>query len=196
MKIAVAHPFHRFSTKIHAAKRSVPALRQQALHVVGIQLLSWGWQDYRAKSRGGTDAGGHQWRKLADGTIQAKAAKKFGGNKLSLYLAQAKEARKGRATTARGKTRPSVGAVAIGIDTGRLIRSLDYKFKSQDTEFRVSTKSVTVGVGSTILYAPHFDAKRPIFGPGFLTPSRRKTVQNKFASAYDRGLKLFGGSTL
>lgn len=82
----------------------------------------------------------------------------------------------------------------IGLDTGRLLASLTFgvpelaKSKpskidgGQPTNAKLDVSATGITVGTTMEYAEHFDAKRPIFSPGFITPQRQKRLESLAAS--------------
>lgn len=184
----VKHTFTRRVAKIDVGSRMLPAARHEALLAVGVRLLSWGWLDYRDKSRGGSDQTGYQWKPLSQRTINARWRRQFKSGWRDKVAAIRIRESKAAPKTATGKLRPSKLAVAIGIDTGRLINSLDFKAKSPFRLLTVATQSVTVG--SVIKYAGHFDEQRKIFPPGFLTLDRKKQVQLVFNRSYDKAVKI------
>ena len=186
----VNHTMERLVTRLNVVNAQVPFARTEAIRTVGVQVLAWGWLDYRDKSRGGSDVTGYQWKPLSPRTIEARWRKQFGkGWRGRVAGIQKREATKGLAKTKTGKVRPSRLAVAIGIDTGRLVNSLDFKTTGNpDQIFTVSSKALTVG--SAVLYAGYFDRPRRIFSPRFLTVDRRKRIKTLFVSAYTRAIKF------
>ena len=87
----------------------------------------------------------------------------------------------------------------IGVDTGRLVNSLTFGIKelaSQQVKSKPGEKQPppavlkiepnAVTVGSALEYAAHFDAKRPIFGPNFITPERQKQLENKAVKLFEK----------
>lgn len=87
----------------------------------------------------------------------------------------------------------------IGVDTGRLVNSLTFGIKELATQqvkgkpgdkqpppaiLNIEPNAVTVG--SALEYAAYFDAKRPIFGPNFITPDRQKQLEARAVRLFEK----------
>lgn len=287
-----------------AAALAVAQNRPTILRALGVQMLSWGFQDYRIKSRGGPGGDGITWpptkatsvvgrvRKLkaykaksasvrkarkelrearinlrkakavarvavrgsaayksAGKTIKAarakikthtrklSAAKSAGktpvvkrirnqirGLKIKATAAKAKRlAMRSKlppaARTVTSKTRQlqksreskrnyvqkQLAGVKTGIDTGRLVNSLIYgvsglkmqpvtgnpaKPKDEPIKEAIFVPDHSgITVGTNMSYAKHFDADRPIFGPGFLNADRQRQLGDLAARAHQIALR-------
>jgi hypothetical protein len=60
--------------KAGLAQKNVAAAREPAMKAVGVRVLSWGYQDFRAKSKGET-AGGQTWHAITDAAVWSRARK-------------------------------------------------------------------------------------------------------------------------
>jgi len=97
----------------------------------------------------------------------------------SWWFAETKEGQKAsklrkRINTKRASRRGMVdrdhSKAVIGVDTGRLVNSLD--FKKQSPEMLLQASNTAVTIGTVVQYAKHFDAKRAIIASNFMTPAR------------------------
>jgi hypothetical protein len=288
-----------------AAALAVAQNRPTILRALGVQMLSWGFQDYRIKSRGGPGGDGITWpptkatsvvgrvRKLkaykaksasvrkarkelrearinlrkakavARVAVRGSAAYKSAGKTIKAARAKIKtHTRKLSAAKSAGKTpvvkrirsqirglkvkataakakrlamrsklptsaartvtsktrqlqksreskrnyvQKQLAGAKIGIDTGRLVNSLIYgvpglkmqpvtgnptKPKDEPVKeaiFAPDHNGITVGTNMS--YAKHFDADRPIFGPGFLNADRQRQLGDLAARAHQIALR-------
>lgn len=66
---AVEHNFYQQATQVkQLAAQGVPQARRVTLDAMGVRVLSWGFSDFRAKSKGET-AGGVQWKPITESAI-------------------------------------------------------------------------------------------------------------------------------
>lgn len=73
--INIAHNFAEVVGRIETAKSQMPAAKMEAMKAVGVQVLSWAFQDFRAKSRSET-VGGVQWVPITDAALVSRLAKR------------------------------------------------------------------------------------------------------------------------
>lgn len=192
---------HTLDEEVTRARDLAKATDEQAttiLEAIGIQVLSWIWQDYRTKARGGTDPAGNKWKPITKAAIRSRLLKRqsyrskvdqvralqqqnqvTAGQAFWLQLgrqpAGVAESTSKRIQSLHKQKRDMVDAEhakhEIGVDTGRLVNSLEVgRGYVSDTILDVDRKSVRVG--SALKYAAHFNAKRPIIDEKNLTPAR------------------------
>ena len=70
----LTHNFGEVVTQLDLAQKNVAAAREPAMKAVGVRVLSWGYQDFRAKSRG-EEAGGTKWRPITEAAIWSRVRK-------------------------------------------------------------------------------------------------------------------------
>jgi len=90
-------------------------------------------------------------------------------------------------TSRRGMVDRDHSKAAIGVDTGRLVNSLD--FRKQSPEMLLNATATTVTVGTVVSYAKHFDAKRAIIASNFMTPARVQRCESIMKKHVDRVIK-------
>lgn len=174
----VQHNFYQEAAKVKAlASQGVPQARRVTLDAMGVRVLSWGFQDFRAKSAGGT-AGGVTWRPVLQSTVDARTRRLGAFKKLKTKGARQKKLAKGR-----------VGA-KIGVDTGRLVNSLKAGAGADQVK-QVSDTSVVVG--TQVAYGKFFDEDRPIFGPQFIDATRQRELEALAARVYEKECKRLEG---
>lgn len=170
----VQHNFYQEAAKVKTlASQGVPQARRVTLDAMGVRVLSWGFQDFRAKSAGGT-AGGVTWRPVLQSTVDARTKRLSSFKRLKTDKAKQKKLTKGR-----------VGA-KIGVDTGRLVNSLKAGAGADQVKQITDTSVV---VGSQVNYAKWFDEDRPIFGPGFIDATRQRELEALAARVYERAIQ-------
>ena len=172
------HNIPELAARVRDTVARIMAARPAVLDAFGVQLLSWGFQDFQVKGRGGS-AGGVSWAPLAASTI-ARKVRKAGGLRVSK-----------RKRTAAGRKRPSLGSTQNGVDTGRLRSSLIYgkPARSNDQSIRKTKTTIEVGLGSGMEYGRYFDARRPIFGPGFVSAERERRLGDIAANIVEKIVK-------
>lgn len=155
---------HEIDTGVVAPLRqaalTLPAARSAALSAWGVQVLSWTWQAYRDKGRGGVDVWGVRWKPIKPETVYARLGR------LAKYRSAGDKARASMRAAAWAKHE-------IGVDTGRLVNSLQFGRPGNLTV----KGSATITVGTVVEYAVYFDKVRPIF-PTDLTKAQKDELAN------------------
>lgn len=170
--MAVPNALQRLVVVLQGIGRDISTeSRREASDVVGVRVLSWIWQAYSDKARGGSDVWGMRWRPIKPASLRSRFAK------LKSF------SRADRATQARTLAE-AAQRHEIGVDTGRLIRSLQYGA----SEAIIEVDDVGVEVGSAVLYAGYFDAARPIIPDG-LTPEQEDELSQIVGRAYERDIQ-------
>ena len=67
----ISHNFGEVVANLDLAQKNVAAAREPAMKAVGGRILSWGYQDFRARSDGQT-AGGLTWKPITDAAIWSR----------------------------------------------------------------------------------------------------------------------------
>lgn len=174
----VQHNFYQEAAKVKAlASQGVTQARRVTLDDMGVRVLSWGWQDFRAKSAGGT-AGGVTWRPILQSTVDARTKRLSSFKRLKTKAARDRKLVKGRVNA------------KIGVDTGRLVNSLKAGGNADQVKQITDTSVI---VGTQVNYGVHFDAARPIFGPNFIDAARQRELEALAARAYERECKRLEG---
>jgi hypothetical protein len=70
----ISHNFGEVVANLDLAQKNVAAAREPAMKAVGVRVLSWGYQDFRAKSKGET-AGGQTWHAITDAAVWSRVRK-------------------------------------------------------------------------------------------------------------------------
>lgn len=167
MMLQQGHGFsvsHTLDEEVVRVQKIADATEEQGrtiLEAVAIQVLSWVYADFRVKARGGTDPAGIKWEPITEAAIRSRLGK------LQSYR-NASKATKNQLVAA------AMANHEIGIDTGRLLGSLEYG-RTVDNVFELSEESVTIG--SAVAYAGHFAAKRPILDPKMITDERERELE-------------------
>lgn len=68
---SLTHNFGEVVAQLNLAEKNVAAAREPAMKAVGTAVLGWGFQDFRAKSKGET-AGGTTWKPITDAAIWSR----------------------------------------------------------------------------------------------------------------------------
>jgi hypothetical protein len=183
--------------RVSKLQSQVADARETVLSALGVQVVSWAVQDYRARSEG-RSAGGISWAPITASAIRTRLAGRtpWQRDRESLKALrgvdtpQAKKTRQRIRDKRKATIAKELGKAKIGIDTGRLVNSLVYGVPALSS-VKVGTRpTVTAGltqgvfsiegdslrVGSVMKYAGYFDEKRPIFPAGFIDAARQQQL--------------------
>jgi hypothetical protein len=166
----------RMVGEISAMQASLDEARRSALDAIGVRVFSWVQIAYEQKSRRQTDAFGVRWDDITPAAIAGRIMKRKVGEELRRKLPRGAEFAKNRAAIIyRAITDPDflpkfyrafqreMVNVAIGIDTGRLRRSLQPGRVYGPGESVMVNNGRSILMGTAVRYAGFFDEKRPIF---------------------------------
>ena len=166
---------------------------------IGLQVGEQARADYKAKSEGGTDSAGIQWKPNSPATIARKAYKKPAVKRLveqrrqvARQLRRVRSSRRGALLRQRHKALSDeikalisrfTSESRIGVDTGAQEMSGLPGFQATDGRgggvFIVDTWSVEFGYART--YSEHFDLKRELL-PDQLSAKQEQEAVEKVAS--------------
>src|SRR5687768_15022756 len=104
--VRIVHTLGQLSAKVGNAAQISERRRPQALKAIGVQVVSWGTQDFIAKGRGGADATGERWAPLKPETVKNRIRRLAAYRKLRDQLhALRNDERALRASKAKGKAK-------------------------------------------------------------------------------------------
>lgn len=166
-----SHTFDEEVARLKKINKAIDDHMEEILEAIGIQVLSWMQEDFRTKARGETDPAGVKWDPIKPASMRSRL------RKLQSYREKSKDER-------RKAVAEAMASYEIGVDTGRLITSLEFGAGYlTDTKFTI--KDHTVTVGSAVKYAEDFDAARPIFSEKNITEDRRKELDELVGEIVD-----------
>lgn len=168
------------------------------LDACGLQVMNWGFEDYRARSNR-QEAGGEIWKEITDEAIESRLRKRAPWKALvrerkSLKGRKddaAKAQRKKITTKQRAMVASEFATSKIGVDTGRLANAL--QFGKRDNVKKKTRLSITVGVKDSPKNRG-FDRLRKIFGRGFMDLRRQKKLDEIGQRVLDGVIKRVYGA--
>lgn len=183
--------------RLRFAKGQLAAARSAALDECGVRTLSWVWEQYRVKARGGADVWGQTWAPLKIVSIGGRLLKRAVGRPVLRKMRRGPAYKAARAAILwKACTDPKfvpkfyaavqaeMARHETGVDSGRQVNSL--QFGKPDNITRKSDAAITLG--TNVRYAPWFDAKRPIF-PKQLTAAQVDELRRIAGKYYVRALQ-------
>lgn len=157
-----SHTFDEEVARVQQIDKAIDDHMEEILEAIGIQVLSWMQDDYKTKARGETDPAGVKWDPIKRSSMRSRL------RKLQSYREKTKADK-------RTAIDQAMASHEIGVDTGRLINSLEFS-TDNPSDTQLTIKDHTVTVGSAVKYADDFDSARPIFSEKNITEDRRKEL--------------------
>lgn len=85
MPFKLESDFHKVITRVKRVRDELPDTRKAGMRAVGIQVVAWAVQDFRARGLGQT-AGGVRWRPITRSAIRSRLAKRSAWRSISSSL--------------------------------------------------------------------------------------------------------------
>lgn len=101
----IRHNLHALAARLAKLNGELPIVRKTILTAVGVQVQSWGFQDFRERARGAA-AGGLSWTPIGELAIAGRLLKRKAGEKILRMLP-------GGASGVRRKQRAAILATAV-----------------------------------------------------------------------------------
>jgi hypothetical protein len=199
-----ADQLRQLAQRLRDASVATARAEREATRDVGIKALSYVWEDFRVKARGGSCPQGISWGPITIFSIAGRLMQRKVGEELLRKLPRGRDRDANRAAIIRRAcTDPSFlprfyAAVQqefalheIGVNTGRLVNSLI--FGREGNVFREGSNQVEVGtdvidLASGLHYADEFHRRRKIV-PDQFTPERIKQLEKLAASTFEKAMR-------